>query len=203
VEHVVVQREVAHRQHVDAGLRRLAQVLRAESPRSLLQCSRLAPSGPTVLEGGLELAVGPDAGKPQHSGSCHWMRLLCRRPSSRGSDCRSRRICDGKSTGLRARMHRIEPPSQTEWPSGEVTVSASLPLRVSSGLRPDSLTPGGANRLRGRRYRTPGRGRAGRPSQRCLAFETAGQCPLRRSTSTCVVITSGSPLPKALAKTVM
>ena len=39
------------------------------------------------------------------------------------------------------------PPSQALRLSGIVALSASLPLRVSSGLRPDSLTPAGANRL--------------------------------------------------------
>jgi fermentation-respiration switch protein FrsA (DUF1100 family) len=39
------------------------------------------------------------------------------------------------------------PPSQARGLSGVLAVSASLPLRASSGLRPDSLTPARGDRL--------------------------------------------------------
>ena len=78
-------------------------------------------------------------------------RLLCRRPR-RGAALPVRRTCSGgevdRSSGSDV-WGRVAFPDR-----GPVAVTGptSLPLRVSSGFRPDSLTPGrGANRLR----RTP------------------------------------------------
>ena len=76
------------------------------------------------------------------------MCLLCRRPNARDRNCRFRRRVTAESRqvfGLRCIGKR--PPSQACRLSGVMAVSASLPLRVSSGFRPDSLRPARANRL--------------------------------------------------------
>ena len=53
-------------------------------------------------------------------------------------------------------MHRRPAAFPDSGSSGVMAVSASLPLRASSGVRPDSLTPGGANRRAENRPAEPG-----------------------------------------------
>ena len=135
VEDVVVEREVAHREHVDPGLPAGVEVRRAQAAGDRLDLGRRGATGPMGLQRGLELPLGSDAGKAQHGGACH-LSISCAGGSDRGATIVG---TAGKPPAASRQVFGLgciggRPPSQAGWPSGSVAGSASLPLRVSSGL---------------------------------------------------------------------